>query len=111
MWDPVTLVLAVVGCTLLALAFVLLPFALRERRRQDRERILEEAVRQDCRVRAIRLGWWRYGSPFAWEWHPKRCRFYWVDCRDAEGEDRRACVLVGPRRQWDREETLTWRWA
>jgi hypothetical protein len=110
MRDPLVVALTVAGVALVGLMLLLLPFVLAERWRQDRESILEEAARRDCKVRSIRVCWLRVRGPFAWEWHPKRCRFYWVDCRDEHGDRRRACVLIGPRRPWDSEDVLTWRW-
>ncbi len=106
MHDPVLGVMAVVGFVLLGLGYVLLPFALRERRRLDEECIREEAARRDCRVLSIGVRWLWFRGPFVCG----RWRRYRVDCRGARGDTRRADVLLGPRRRWDPEEVLTWRW-
>ncbi len=94
-------------------------------RSHDHEAIQREAIRQGVRERAIRRDWfWFSRGPFALEWHhPSRCRFFRVECRDENGQPRRAAVVIGPRHEailsrassnlWtiDDTQTLTWRWA
>lgn len=108
--DPLLIVGQVMVGVLFVSAAVILPLYFRNRRRLDHHDIRDEAERRGCRVRSIRYDWFgAFRGPLVGELRARRSRTYRVECED-EGRSRLAGVLIGPRRNYESTEQLTWRW-